>query len=73
MSVIAPVCAPSVPSVHPSNNEHQKILDKFPSTNYGEKFPSETMVKISDHITLALHQAKFREKTPGNSQGGISW
>ena len=35
--VVAPICASSVLSIHLSNDEHQEIPDKFPSTNYGEK------------------------------------
>ena len=45
MFVIAPVSALSVLYVHPSGDEHQEILDKFPSTNYGEKFLAEIMAK----------------------------
>ena len=37
MSIVAPICALSVPSVHPSIDKSQEILDKFPSTKYGEK------------------------------------
>ena len=69
MSVLAPICASSIPSVHPSDNKLQEIMDKFPGTNYGEKSPSETMAKIPDDITLTLCNAKFLEKTPGDSNG----
>ena len=62
MSVIAPISASSVPSVHPSDAEHQEIPDKFPGTNYGEEFPSEIMVKIPDDVTQTLHNANFPEK-----------
>ena len=55
MSVVAPICASSIPSVYPSDNECQEILDEFPCTNYGEKFPSEIMVKLPDDVTLTLH------------------
>ena len=33
-SVIAPICAMSIPSVHLSDDKHQEIPDEFPSTNY---------------------------------------
>ena len=53
MSVIAPISASPIPSVHPANqDEHQEFLDRFPGTNYGETFPSEIMAKISDDVTL---------------------
>ena len=67
MSVITPIHASSILSIHPSSDEHQEIPDAFPSTNFGEKFPGEIMAKIPDYITLTLHQAKFPEETPGNS------
>ena len=67
MSVIAPIHASSIPSIHPSDDEHQEILDKFPGTIYGEKTPSKFMAKPPDNITLTLHQAQFLEKTPGYS------
>ena len=70
-SVIAPIYAMSVLSVHPSDDKCQEIMDKFPSTNYGENFPVEIMAKIMakipEDITLTLHQVKFSEKTPANS------
>ena len=69
MSVIAPISALSIPSIHPSDNEHQEIPDKFPGTNNGEKNPSKIMVKIPDDITLTLHNAKFPVKIPGNVNG----
>ena len=69
MSVIAPASALPVPSVHPTDDKHQEFLDKFPSTNYGEKFPSEITAKIPDDVTLTLHQVKFLEETPGTSNG----
>ena len=69
MSVIAPVHASSVPSVHLSDDEHQEILDEFPGTNYGEKNPSKITLKIPDYVTLTLHNAKFLVITPGNSNG----
>ena len=47
-SVIAPVSASSIPCIHPSDDEHQNSLGEFPSINYGEKNPSEIMVKIPD-------------------------
>ena len=67
MSVIAPICASPVPSVHPYDDEHQEFLDEFPSTKYWEKNPSETMVKFPHDVTLTLHQAKFPEETPDNT------
>ena len=51
-SVVAPVCALPILSVKPSNDECQEFLDKFPSTNYGEKNLSEITTKIPDDITL---------------------
>ena len=51
MSVIAPVCTSPIPSVHPYDNESQEIPDEFPGTKYGEKNPSEIMVKLPDNIT----------------------
>ena len=43
MSVIAPIHALSVLSIHPSDDKHQEIWDDFPDANYGEKNPSEIM------------------------------
>ena len=60
-SVITPVHALSIPSIHPSDDKCQEILDKFPCINYGEKFLSDITVKIPDDITLTLHLVKFRE------------
>ena len=37
MSVNAPIHALSILSIHPSDEEHQEILDAFTGTNYGEK------------------------------------
>ena len=54
-SVIAPIHALSIPSVHLSDDECHEILDKVPSTNYGEKFPSRIMAKIPDNVTLTLN------------------
>ena len=68
-SVIRPISAPSVLSVHPSDDKDQEILDEFPSTNYGEKYPAEIMAIMPDNVTLTLHNVKFLEKTPGNSNG----
>ena len=61
MSVIAPIHALPILSVHPSDDKHQEIPDEFPSTSYGEKNRSKTMVKIPDDITLTLNQVKFPE------------
>ena len=69
MSVIAPVQKLSIPSIHPSDNKCHEILDKLPSTNYGEKNSSEIMAKFPDDVTLTIHQVKFLEKTPGNFKG----
>ena len=63
MSVIAPICASSVLSIHPSDNEDQEILDEIPGSNCGEKFLSKITLKLPDDVTLTLHQAKFPEKT----------
>ena len=49
--------------VNPSDVEHLEILDEFPSTNCGEKFPVEMMAKIPDNVTLTLIVVKFPEKT----------
>ena len=62
-SVIAPIHASSVPSIHLSDDEYQKILSKFPSTNHGENIPDEIMSIIPEDVTL--NQAKILEKTPG--------
>ena len=69
MSFIAPISALSIQSIDPSDNEYQEIPDEFPSSNYGEKSLVEIMAKIPDDITLTLCNAKFLEKTPGNSNG----
>ena len=68
MSVVAPISASSVPSIHPYD-ECQEILDEFTCTKYCEKFPSEIIGKVPDDVTITLHQEKFPEKTPGNSYG----
>ena len=73
MSVIAPISASSIPSVHPSDNECQEILEEFPGTSYGEKFLAEIMVKIPDNVTLTLYNMKFPEKTLDNSNEGNHW
>ena len=69
MSVVAPICALCVLSIHLSDDECQEIPDEFSSTNYGEKLSSEIMVKIPDDITLTLQKAKYLEKTSGTSHG----
>ena len=38
MSIIAPVCVSSVPSIHLSVNEHQEILDKSPVLIMGRSY-----------------------------------
>ena len=63
-SVFAPIHASPVPSIHPYDNECQEFPDGFPGTNYGEKTPSEIMVKFLHDTTLTLQQAKFPEETP---------
>ena len=63
-SVIAPVCASPIPSVHPSDDEHQEFLEEFLITKYGEKNPSKIMVQFPDDVTLTLHQVIFSEETP---------
>ena len=67
-SVFAPVHASPVPSVLPYDDEHQEFLDGFPSTDYGEKNPSETTVKFPNDATLTLRQAKFPEETPDTTK-----
>ena len=69
-SVIAPLSALSIPSVHPSDVELQEIPSKIPITNYGEKYLVEITAKIFNNITLTLQQVKFLEKTPGNFNWG---
>ena len=71
MSVIAPVCASPIPSIHPYNDEYQEFLDGFPGTKYGEKNPSEIMVKFPHDITLTLQQVEFPEETPDTRKGNI--
>ena len=68
MSVFAPICALPVMSVHPYDDEHQEFPDGFPGTKYGEKNPSEIMVKFPHDITLTLQQAKFPEETPDTTK-----
>ena len=60
----APVCASPIPSVLPYNDEHQEFLDGFPDTKYGEKNPSQIMVKFPHDVTRTLQQAKIPEETP---------
>ena len=69
MSVIAPICALPIPSVHLTDDECQEFLNKFPGSNYGEKTLSEIMAKIPDDVTLTLYQVKFPEETPGTTNG----
>ena len=66
-SVIASICASSIPSIHLSDDKCQEILEEFPGTNYGGRHPSKILVKIPADVTLTLHNAKFPEKTPGIS------
>ena len=68
MSVFAPIHASPVPSVLPYDDEIQEFPDGFPSTNYGEKNLSETMVKFPHNVTLTLQQAKFLEETPDTNK-----
>ena len=42
-SVIAPIHALPVPSLQPSDNEHEEFLEELPSSKYGEKNPSKIM------------------------------
>ena len=63
-SVIAPLHALPIPSIHPSDDECQEFPEEFPSTKYGEKNPSDIMVKFCDDVTLSLHQVKFPEEAP---------
>ena len=51
MSVIAPISASSIPSIHLSDIKCQEILEEIPGTNYGEKFLAEILAKIPDNIT----------------------
>ena len=59
MSVIGPVGVLSIPSIHPSDNKHQEIPVKFPSTNCGEKYLVEIMVKIPSEIHLYIDFTSF--------------
>ena len=45
MSVVAPVSALSIPSIHLSDDEHQEIPEEIPCTSHGEKFPVEKTAK----------------------------
>ena len=63
-SVIVPVCVLPVLSVLRYDNKRQEFPAGFPSTNYGEKNPSEITAKIPHDVTLTLQQAKFPEETP---------
>ena len=67
-SVFAPICALPILSVHPYNDECQEFPDGLPSTEYGEKNPSEVMVKFPHNITLTLQQAKFPQETPDSTK-----
>ena len=73
MSAIAPICASSVLSVDPSDDEHQEIPDEFPGTNHREKFPAKITTKIPDNVTPTLCKVKFPEKTLEILMGDISW
>ena len=68
-SVVPPVSASPIPSVCLTDDKCQKFPDKFPGTNYGENLPFKIMAKIPDDVTPTLHQAKFPEETPGNTNG----
>ena len=67
-SVFAPIHASPILSVLPYDDEHQEFTDGFPGTKYGEKNPSEIMVKFPHDITLTLQQAKFPEETPDTTK-----
>ena len=67
-SVFAPVHASPVPSILPYNDKHQEFWDGFPGTNYGEKNPSEIMVKFPHNVTLTLQQVKYPEETPDTTK-----
>ena len=62
MSVIAPIHALPILSIHPYDDEHQEFSDGFPDTKYGEKKPSENMVKFPHDVPLILQQAKFTDE-----------
>ena len=62
-SVISPIHALSILSIHPSDDECQEILDEFPGTIYWEKLPAGITARIPDDVTLTLHNVKFLEKT----------
>ena len=70
MSVIAPIHAPSLLSDLPSDDTYQEILEEFPGTKYGEKYPFEIMIKFPDDTTLTQCKVKLPEKTSGNSNRG---
>ena len=67
-SVNPPVHALPILSILPYDEEHQEFPDGFPGTNYGEKNPSEIMVKFPHDITLTLRKAKFLEETPDTTK-----
>ena len=67
-SVVAPVRALPVPSVHPCDDACQEFPDGFPGTKYGEKNLSKITVKLPHIITLTLQQAKFPEETPDTTK-----
>ena len=53
-----------VSSVYPSDEKHHEILEKFLSTNYGEKHLSKILAKIPDNVTLTLHEVKIPGENP---------
>ena len=71
MSVIAPIHASPILSIHPYDDKHQEFPDGFSGTKYGEKNPSEIMVKFPHDVTLTLQQAKFPEETPDTTNSVI--
>ena len=73
MSVIAPISASSILSVHPSDDEHQEIPEEFPVTPTPIKYGENFLAKYPDDVTLTLCNVKFLEKVPGNSNRVTSW
>ena len=71
MSVFTPVHALPILSVHPYDDKCQEFPDCFPGTKYGEKNPSEIMVKFPHDISLTPQQAKFLEETPHTTKREI--
>ena len=71
MSVVAPIQALPVPSVHHFDDKCQEFPMNSPVLCMGREKTSKITVNFPDGITLTLHQAKFLEKTPDTTKGII--